>query len=252
MGHAAIEHVVSLIASSTLRGMRLRTPAGGRDLRAVRSGPGFGAAGDRAWPAGIDLAVAASPFDGVARQMVHGLKYARRLALAQVAAAAMLRALPDHEAAGVVVPVPAGRWRWRWRGFDPAEEIAIAIAEEAALPLERVPAARRRPAAGRPAALGAARGPARGLGRVDVPVRGAAHRRRLDDGRHAVGLRQGAARGWVSSCRCADALEDRLIGLPFPRGTKAWPLGMHGGFGRGRHLRALGDGERPTPHGAPG
>ena len=56
----------------------------------------------------------------------------------------------------------------------------------------------------------------------------------------------------MSSCRCADALKDRLIGLRFPRGTKAWPLGMHGGLRRGRHLRALGDGERPTPHGAPG
>lgn len=47
----------------------------------------------------------------------------------------MLRALPRHEKTGVVVPVPAGRWRWRWRGFDPAEEIAIAVAESAGLPL---------------------------------------------------------------------------------------------------------------------
>jgi predicted amidophosphoribosyltransferase len=86
-------------------------------------------------PRGVDLAVAASPFDGVARDVVHGLKYARRLSLAKVAAAAMLRALPGHERTGVVVPVPAGRWRWRWRGFDPAEEIAIAVAESAGLPL---------------------------------------------------------------------------------------------------------------------
>ncbi|MGA8803212.1 MAG: hypothetical protein WB866_00860, partial [Solirubrobacterales bacterium] len=57
-------------------------------------------------PPGVDLAVAASPFDGVARSVVHGLKYARRLALADVAADAMLRALPDHERAAVVVPVP--------------------------------------------------------------------------------------------------------------------------------------------------
>jgi predicted amidophosphoribosyltransferase len=88
-----------------------------------------------AGPRGVDLAVAASPFDGVARDVVHGLKYARRLSLAHIAAAAMLRALPEHEGTGVVVPVPAGRWRWRWRGFDPAEEIAIAIAESAGLPL---------------------------------------------------------------------------------------------------------------------
>ena len=88
-------------------------------------------------PPGIDLAVAASPFDGPARRLVHGLKFARRLSLAGVAATAMLRALPPHELADAVVPVPAGPWRWRWRGFDPAEEIAIATAERAGLPLDR-------------------------------------------------------------------------------------------------------------------
>ncbi len=61
-----------------------------------------------AGPPGVDLAVAAAPFDGVARSVVHGLKYARRLALAEVAAGAMLRVLPPREADGVVVPVPAG------------------------------------------------------------------------------------------------------------------------------------------------
>ena len=87
-------------------------------------------------PPGIDLAVAASPFDGVARAVVHGLKYGRRLALAEVAAAAMLRALPDTELRGAVVPVPAGPWRWRWRGFDPAEEIALAVAALSGLPMD--------------------------------------------------------------------------------------------------------------------
>ena len=79
--------------------------------------------------------MASSPFDGVARSVVHGLKYARRLALADVAAAAMLRVLPQGEVVGAVVPVPAGPWRWRWRGFDPAEEIAIAVSRLAELPL---------------------------------------------------------------------------------------------------------------------
>jgi predicted amidophosphoribosyltransferase len=86
-------------------------------------------------PTGLDLAVSASPFDGVAREVVHGLKYARRLSLAQVAADAMVRALPSHEVADAVVPVPAGPLRWRWRGFDPAEEIACAVAASTALPL---------------------------------------------------------------------------------------------------------------------
>ncbi|HEY6636073.1 MAG TPA: hypothetical protein VIZ61_00185 [Solirubrobacterales bacterium] len=82
----------------------------------------------------MDLAVSASPFDGVARRIVHGLKYGRRLSLAGVAAEAMLRALPEQESPDVVVPVPAGPWRWRWRGFDPAEEIAIALSQRSSLP----------------------------------------------------------------------------------------------------------------------
>jgi predicted amidophosphoribosyltransferase len=85
-------------------------------------------------PAGVDLAVSASPFDGAARRVVHGLKYGRRLSLAGVAAEAMLRALPGRASPEAVVPVPAGPWRWRWRGFDPAEEIAIALSEQARLP----------------------------------------------------------------------------------------------------------------------
>jgi predicted amidophosphoribosyltransferase len=86
-------------------------------------------------PPGVELAVAASPFDGVAREVVHGLKYACRLALAEVAAGAMLGALPSRESADALVPVPAGPWRWRWRGFDPAEEIAWALAGRTGLPL---------------------------------------------------------------------------------------------------------------------
>jgi predicted amidophosphoribosyltransferase len=86
-------------------------------------------------PPGIDLAVSAAPFEGVARRMVHGLKFGRRLSLAVVAAEAMLRAVPARESPDAVVPVPPGPWRWRWRGFDPAEEIGIAIAARAGLPL---------------------------------------------------------------------------------------------------------------------
>ncbi len=86
-------------------------------------------------PPGVDLAISASPFDGVARTLVHGLKYGRRLALADEAAAAMLRALPPHEVQEAVVPVPAGRWRRARRGFDPAQEIAVAFAVRSGLPV---------------------------------------------------------------------------------------------------------------------
>ncbi|MFL5908036.1 MAG: ComF family protein [Solirubrobacterales bacterium] len=88
-----------------------------------------------AGPPGVDVAVAAAPFEGAARQVALGLKYARRLSLARMAAAAMLRALPAGERPDAVVPVPPGPWRWRWRGFDPAEEIALEVAKQAAIPL---------------------------------------------------------------------------------------------------------------------
>ena len=90
-------------------------------------------------PSGVDLAVAAAPFDGVAREVVHGLKYGRRLSLAAAAAEAMLAVLDAGplpvDPASVVVPVPAGPWRLRWRGFDPAEEIAVAVSRQAELQL---------------------------------------------------------------------------------------------------------------------
>jgi predicted amidophosphoribosyltransferase len=85
-------------------------------------------------PRGLDLAISASPFEGVARRLVHGLKYARRLTLARVAADAMLRALPCWETPQGIVPVPPAPWRSRWRGFDPAEEIAVALSGRTGIP----------------------------------------------------------------------------------------------------------------------
>jgi predicted amidophosphoribosyltransferase len=82
-----------------------------------------------AGPPGVDLAVAAAPFGGPARAIVHGLKYGRRLGLARVAAEAIRAALPAWVSFDAIVPVPAGPWRRRWRGFDPAEEIALALAK---------------------------------------------------------------------------------------------------------------------------
>ena len=85
-------------------------------------------------PPGVELAVAAARFEGAARAVAHGLKYGRRLALAEVAARAMLGARTSGLAGGILVPVPAAPWRRRWRGFDPAEEIALALARIGGLP----------------------------------------------------------------------------------------------------------------------
>jgi predicted amidophosphoribosyltransferase len=88
-------------------------------------------------PQGVRLTIAAAPYAGVARQIAHGLKYGRRLELAEAAAGAMLRACPAAELRGAVVPVPAAPWRWRWRGFDAAEEIALALSSLNGLPHSR-------------------------------------------------------------------------------------------------------------------
>lgn len=84
---------------------------------------------------GLDLALAAASYEGAARRLAQALKYARRPALAENAAALIEKAAPATELRGVIVPVPAARLRGRWRGFDPAEEIAIALSVRTGLPL---------------------------------------------------------------------------------------------------------------------
>lgn len=83
-------------------------------------------------PPGVDLLIAAAAFDGSARDLVHGLKFGRRLRLAAGGADRIARAGGDL-LGGVVVPVPASPWRRRWRGFDPAEELALALARRTGL-----------------------------------------------------------------------------------------------------------------------
>jgi predicted amidophosphoribosyltransferase len=158
MGLGPIEHLVSLLAPPLCAACGEQCPPDALLCERCASHLAGTPAVIEPGPPGVDLAVAASPFDGVARRVVHGLKYSRRLALAGVAAEAMLRALPRYVYAGpgscegapqsatrfvseepamVVVPVPPGAWRWRWRGFDPAEEIALAVSARAGLPLTR-------------------------------------------------------------------------------------------------------------------
>ena len=81
----------------------------------------------------------ACEYSGVARDLVRALKFAGRLSAAMPIAAAMA---PLTVPATVLVPVPPAPWRRRMRGFDPAEEIAVALGRAAEL--EVVPCLRRR------------------------------------------------------------------------------------------------------------
>ena len=102
----------------------------GRCERELRDAPALVGPG----PPGVDLAVAAAEYAGCARAIAHGLKFSRRLALAHLAADAVARACPAGELRGTVVPVPPAPLRRLWRGFDPAEELALALAELTSLP----------------------------------------------------------------------------------------------------------------------
>jgi predicted amidophosphoribosyltransferase len=86
----------------------------------------------------VDLAVAAGDYSETVRSIAHGLKFRRRLSLARVAAEAIARtAGPLGVLEGELVPVPPAPWRRRARGFDPAEEIALALASATGLRLSR-------------------------------------------------------------------------------------------------------------------
>lgn len=81
--------------------------------------------------------MAAAVYEGAARALAHGLKFGRMLSLATLAAEAIAGACPAEELRGELVPVPPAPWRRRWRGFDPAEEIALALARLTGLPVRR-------------------------------------------------------------------------------------------------------------------
>jgi predicted amidophosphoribosyltransferase len=87
--------------------------------------------------AGADASWAARPYVGVTRELVARLKFGGRLALARVAAGVVAAEAPDEVLTGVLVPVPASPPRRAWRGFDPAEEIALALARQRGLTLAR-------------------------------------------------------------------------------------------------------------------
>ncbi|MGH2953059.1 MAG: ComF family protein [Solirubrobacterales bacterium] len=110
-----------------------------RELRAAR--PGFAPLRDQT------PLVWATTYERTPRALVSALKFAGRLALADLAAESIARALESSAAVNLssardapaspaaVVPVPASPLRRRLRGFDPAELIATRLAARLGLPL---------------------------------------------------------------------------------------------------------------------
>jgi predicted amidophosphoribosyltransferase len=87
-------------------------------------------------PPGLDRAWSSAPHEGVARNLVAALKFRRLLPVADLMAERIEWLAPAHMLSGVVVPVPPAPSRLRRRGFDPAGELAAALAERLEAPLE--------------------------------------------------------------------------------------------------------------------
>jgi predicted amidophosphoribosyltransferase len=87
-------------------------------------------------PAGLDRAWSSAPYEGVARNLVAALKFRHLLPVADVMADRIHWLAPAHMLGGAMVPVPPAPSRLRRRGFDPAGELAAALAERLRAPLE--------------------------------------------------------------------------------------------------------------------
>lgn len=85
--------------------------------------------------ASVDQAYAARPYEGVARELVHAIKFHRLLPVARRAAELIATDVPSELLAGTLVPVPPDPVRAAWRGFDAAELLAHELARRTDLPL---------------------------------------------------------------------------------------------------------------------
>lgn len=99
-------------------------------------GSGFLSAEAIANPPVFDHLRAVCTFDGVARNLVHGLKYRDRSELAPMMARWMARAGKEVIAeSDVIIPVPLHRWRLFSRRFNQAADLARALEAETGKPM---------------------------------------------------------------------------------------------------------------------
>jgi predicted amidophosphoribosyltransferase len=87
-------------------------------------------------PSGLDRAWASAPHDDVARGLVAALKFRRLLPVADLMADRIHWLAPAELLSGTIVPVPTSPIRTALRGFDPAAELAAALAERTGLAIE--------------------------------------------------------------------------------------------------------------------
>lgn len=86
-------------------------------------------------PPGIDRVWSSAPHEGVARDLVTALKFRRLLPVAELMADRIQWLAPAGLLGGTIVPVPPAPLRSLRRGFDPAAELAAALAARLGAPL---------------------------------------------------------------------------------------------------------------------
>jgi predicted amidophosphoribosyltransferase len=87
---------------------------------------------------GLDRAWSSAPHEGVARDLITALKFRRLLPVAMTIAERIEWLAPESLLSGAIVPVPSTRLRSLGRGFDPAAEVAAALALRTDMPLRPV------------------------------------------------------------------------------------------------------------------
>lgn len=129
----ALATIAPPICASCGRSCRARAVLCGRCARRLsRAEPLLGAG-----PQGLDRVWSSAPHEGVARSLVAALKFRHLLPVADLMADRIHWLAPAHMLSGTVVAVPPAPSRLRRRGFDPAGELAGALAERIEAPLSR-------------------------------------------------------------------------------------------------------------------
>ncbi|HEY6551591.1 MAG TPA: phosphoribosyltransferase family protein [Solirubrobacterales bacterium] len=86
-------------------------------------------------PPGLDRVWSSAAHESVARNLVTSLKFRQLLPVAELIAERIEWRAPASLLSGTIVPVPTARLRTLARGFDPAGEIAAALAQRLDAPL---------------------------------------------------------------------------------------------------------------------
>jgi predicted amidophosphoribosyltransferase len=130
--HAIAAGLAPPLCAACGRGCRSDAVLCSRCSRRLAGADPFAGAG----PPGLDRAWSSAPHEGVARDLVTALKHRRLLPVADLIADRIQWLAPSDLLSGTVVPVPTAPLRTLSRGFDPAAEIAAALADRTGLRLQ--------------------------------------------------------------------------------------------------------------------